>query len=93
MADTHIKFDKPKRGLPDGGGVLCRHCGRELEAVGESSIGISVSGIRWYSWRHVRTQTIRCVVEFEGEPYDDWDATQKIETAERASQSKAGRNQ
>lgn len=79
---SYVTFDPPKRGLPDGGEVRCDHCGRELEAIGERFGSIGIKGIRWFDWRHVRTQKRRCTIEREGEPHDGWNATRKIEMAE-----------
>lgn len=75
---SYTKFKEPLRG-----DVACRHCGGEIEAIAETHMSFSIQGIRAFSWQHVKTGIGRCVVAYEAEPYDGWEATRKIETASK----------
>lgn len=81
-------IDPPLRGVPDER-VICRHCSGELMAVAEFHGSVSMAGLRWFQWRHVTTGKGTCAVTYDGEPYDEWEATRRIEKAERAEDEAA----
>jgi hypothetical protein len=77
MSDaTRVMFVTPLKG-----DVICRHCSSEIEAIGEYHTNPSMKGLRWFVWRHVKSGKLECTQVSAADPYDDWEATRRIEVS------------
>ncbi len=75
MPTTLAPFDPPI--FP---GISCRHCGEQICATAEVRRGLSISGLREFTWVH-ENGSEHCQLPRTAQPFDGWKATTAVEKA------------